>query len=106
MNTRRIFVNCRLSRGSFSGELIFDVDTTNGVYNGIAPLGYCHKLNGETFAEHELVGDMEVAGKLVARLVAIGDDYARVSLPDQEAVIVAIALVSEREPEIPRLIYP
>ncbi len=101
MHTRRIFLACHLYQGSFSGEVVFEVQTLeNGLYVGVAPKRDCFKLNGQLFQPDELpkVGSA-VEGKVATRLVANGGDVARVALPDGEAVKVSAKLISERQSE-------
>ena len=101
MITRRIFVACRLSQGSFSGEAIFEVDTAAcGEYVGVAPRRACRKEDGSPVGEDELPRDGSVPGRVVALLIGNGDEVARVVLPDGEAVVVSVSLVTEREAEI------
>jgi hypothetical protein len=101
MNTRRIFLTCQLSQGSFSGEVVFEVETLDvGQYVGVAPKRDCVKPNNNPFAEGELPASGTVEGKVATRLIANGGEVARVALPDGEAVQVSIALISERESEI------
>lgn len=98
MNTHRIYLECGLSQGSFSGEAIFVVATTQGEYIGVAPRRDCRKLNDEPYEVGELPTE-STAGKLAVRLIANGGDIARVALPDGEAVTVAANLITKRESE-------
>src|SRR5665213_177219 len=101
MNTRRIFVNCMLFRGSFSGEMVFSLDTIdNGEYVGIAPRRDTLRRTDERIEAEEALQESGIEGKLVARLIANRGDIARVALPDGEAVKVSVSEISEREPEI------
>lgn len=102
MNTRRIYLLCDLSQGSFSGEVVFEVavQNQNTSYVGVAPKRDCFKLDGQPFGENELPsGENVIQGKLATRLIANGGNVARVALPDGEAVMVSAELILEREPE-------
>jgi hypothetical protein len=102
MNTRRIFLECQLSQGSFSGEVVFEVNTIDeGKYVGVAPRRDCFSMNGRVFGINELPkNDKTVDGKVATRLVANGGEVARVALPDGETIRVSVALISERESEM------
>lgn len=102
MSTRRIYITCNLTQGSFSGEIIFEVKTAEGAtYVGVAPRRDCRSMNGEALTEKDLSREKPTEGKLVARLIGNGGDLARVALPDGEAITLSVKLVSERESEVP-----
>ena len=102
MTSRRIYLECQLSQGSFSGEVVFEVETIgDGTYVGVAPKRDCFKPNGQLFELDELPQNgSTVKGKIATTLVANGGDVARIALPDGEDVKVSAALISERESEI------
>jgi len=100
MDTRRIFLSCQLSQGSFSGEVIFEVQTVaHGAYVGIAPRRDCFKPDGQNWQAYELPSGESAEGEIATHLIANGGEIARVALPDGEAVEVSATLVSERQSE-------
>jgi hypothetical protein len=100
MISRRIYLACQLTQGSFSGEIIFEVETLDkGRYVGVAPRRDCVHANGDKIDANELEGQ-EIDGKIATLLIGNGGDIARVALPDGESIKVPVSLISEREPEI------
>lgn len=101
MDTRRIYLACQLMQGSFSGEVIFEVNTLDkDKYVGVAPRRDCVRPDGTPIRPGDLQGDQKIDGKIATRLIGNGGDIARVALPDGEAVKVPVELISERESEI------
>jgi hypothetical protein len=101
MNSRRIYVNCTLFRGSFSGEMLFSILTIDqGEYVGVAPRRDTLTRENETIRENSTIPENGIAGKLAARLIGNGGDIARVALPDGEAINVSVNEISEREPDL------
>lgn len=99
MNTSRIYLACSLSRGSFSGEVIFRCDMFNSErYTGVAPLVQCRSKDDSRLHLNDLPANSQetLDGKVVASLIKNGGKIARVALPDGEAIEVSIDLVSER----------
>jgi hypothetical protein len=81
-------MKCRLYPSAFSGELVFQVDTTSGKpYEGVAPK-HCTKPEGAP-------SDAGVQGQVEVRVLENGGKEARVSAPDGEIITVPADLVSQ-----------
>lgn len=76
---------CWLSKGAFSGELVFATKQYDGEkYLGVTPRHY---------ADPQSVGDGETQGTLSVYLIRNGGDSAIVETPDGEAITVPASSV-------------
>ncbi len=79
-------MKCRLYPSAFSGELVFQVKTTDGQpYEGVTPK-HCAASNGA-------LSDAGVQGQVEVRVLSNGGSEARVSAPDGEILTVSANLV-------------
>lgn len=100
MDSKFVYLECRISAGMFSGECVFDVELSSGEhYVGIAPRHYCRKPNGHPLPVGTPRQKQSIKGKIAARLIRNGGDVAYVAIPDGEAVEVPAGIISPREPE-------
>jgi hypothetical protein len=76
---------CELFQGAFSGEVVFAVQTPEGVYEGVAPRHYARPAGG--------LSAQAVAGTLRVRVIRNGGKRALVATPDGEAITVPAAAV-------------
>lgn len=92
-----VFLNCRISLGAFSGERVFEVPQVGGpTYIGLSPLHYCYDANGNTLRASEPAPGKFVDGRVAARRIGGGDDFARVAIPDGRAIKVRNEFISQR----------
>jgi hypothetical protein len=81
-------IDCKLYPSAFSGELVFQVDTTTGEsYEGIAPKHYANSSVQPT--------QNGVDGRVKVRVLSNGGDKARVSVPDGQILTVSADKVHE-----------
>jgi hypothetical protein len=100
MESKFIYLDCRISAGMFSSECVFELTLSSGEhYFGIAPRNYCRKPNGQPLAAGSPKNKESISGKIAARLIRNGGDVALVAIPDGEAVEVPAGIVSPRELE-------
>lgn len=90
-----IAVSCSISRGAFSGERVFEIETVTGEpYLGVASPIYFWDRRGRPLRALESGGSMP--GKVAARLLRKDRERAVVVVPGNEVVEVDPALTSER----------
>jgi hypothetical protein len=81
-------MECKLYPSAFSGEVIFQVNTTNKEsYEGVAPKQYVKSSTQPT--------KEGVDGQVDVRVLANGGNEARVSVPDGQVLSVPADKVSE-----------
>lgn len=82
-------INCKLYPSAFSGELVFQVDTTSGSsYEGVAPKHYVETKMPPTKAG--------VDGQVKVRVLSNGGNEARVSVPDGQILTVSADKVHDK----------
>lgn len=82
-------MECKIYPSAFSGEVVFQVDTTNRLsYEGIAPKHYV-----ESKVQPTKDG---VDGQVKVRVLANGTTEARVSVPDGQILTVSADKVHEK----------
>lgn len=82
-------IDCKLYPSAFSGELVFQVDTTvEGSCEGIAPKHYVETLTPPT--------KDGVDGQVRVRVISNGGEEARVSMPDGQVLTVPANKVHEK----------
>jgi hypothetical protein len=96
MSDKLILIACRIFRGVFSGERVFEVSQAGGeTYTGIAPVHYFLGPTGKPLAKDE-PGDDGIDGKIIGVLVKNGGGTTRIAVPDGESIIVNNGQVSKR----------
>jgi hypothetical protein len=81
-------MKCKLYPSAFSGEVVFQVDTTIGQsFEGVAPNHYVSASNQPTKAG--------VDGQVKVRVLSNGGNEARVSVPDGQVLTVSADKVHE-----------
>ena len=82
-------IDCKLYPSAFSGELVFQVDTTiTEPYEGVAPKHYVETTTPPTKGG--------VDGQVRVRVLRNGGDEARVSMPDGQVLTVPADKVHEK----------
>lgn len=82
-------MSCKLYPSAFSGEVVFQVDTTKGLpFEGVAPK---HYVDPST----ELSKD-GIDGQVRVRVLKNGGNEARVSVPDGQILTVSADKVKEK----------
>jgi hypothetical protein len=82
-------IDCKLYPSAFSGELVFQVDTTiEGSYEGVAPKHYVETPTPPT--------KDGVGGQVRVRVISNGGKEARVSMPDGQILTVPADKVHEK----------
>lgn len=88
MATSRGQMKCKLYPSAFSGEVVFQVDTTIGKsYEGVAPKHYVQPSTQPT--------KDGVNGQIKVRVLGNGANEARVSVPDGQILTVSADKVHE-----------
>jgi len=106
-NGQLVLVSCKLRRGAFSGERVFQLPmaVVRDDYIGIAPVAHCLDQHRLPLGRDQPPGEVEIDGFVEAFLIANGSAEARIELPDGEAISVPIVQVAyQREPD-PRSNY-
>src|SRR5581483_7662875 len=87
-NRKFIALPCKLTRGGFSGERVFEVLLADGTsYLGVAPRQFCWNDRGQLVAENEPTAG--ASGMVAARVVDQTDDgQVFVEVPDGVVVVV------------------
>ncbi len=81
-------MECKLYPSAFSGEVVFQVDTSAGKpYEGVAPKHYV--------SPSATPPENGVRGKVKVRVLSNGGDKARVSTPDGQILTVSAKKVHE-----------
>lgn len=81
-------IDCKLYPSAFSGELVFQIDTTvEGSYEGVAPKHYVKTQTQPT--------KDGVDGQVKVRVIRNGGNEARVSVPDGQVLTVSADKVHE-----------
>jgi hypothetical protein len=82
-------IDCKLYSSAFSGEVVFQVDTTvEGSREGIAPKHYVQTSSIPT--------KDGVEGQVRVRVISNGGEEARVSMPDGQVLTVPANKVHEK----------
>lgn len=81
-------MECKLYPSAFSGEVVFQVDTTTEQnYEGIAPKHYVNPSTEPT--------ETGIDGQIKVRVLSNGGNEARILAPDGEILTVSADKVSE-----------
>jgi len=103
MNIESIRLPCKISRGAFSGERVFEfaLATGNQEYVGVAPLHYFKMADGRELTASEPPQGESIEGTLSAILINknAGKNIAFVAIPDGEAVSVQAGIILACKPE-------
>jgi hypothetical protein len=96
-----IALPCRVAKGAFSDEIIFEVDLPNGgePYMGAASRQYCWNQNNQKLDLDEPHDGQMIKGKIAARLLELRGQQALVAIPDGEVITVRAAQILDRPPE-------
>ena len=78
-------IDCKVYPGAFSGEVVFQVDTAAGSYEGIAPKHYANVI-----PEKE-----GVSGRVMVFVLSNGGNEARISAPDGQILTVSAEIVHD-----------
>ena len=82
-------ISCKLYPSAFSGELVFQVDTTvEGSYEGVAPKHFIKTATPPT--------KDGVDGQVRVHVISNGGEEARVSMPDGQVLTVPADKVHEK----------
>jgi hypothetical protein len=80
-------MKCKIYPSTFSGEVVFQVDTKNGNYEGVAPK---HYVNYSVKP-----GKEGVYGQVKVHVISNGVDKTRVSMPDGQILTVSTDLIEQ-----------
>src|SRR5947208_2372499 len=90
-----IAVSCSISKGAFSGERVFEIQTVAGEpYLGVASPIYCWDPAGKPLPPLENGGS--IPGKVAARLLVREEKKARIVVPGNDVIDVDPDIMSER----------
>lgn len=82
-------IDCKLYPSVFSGEFVFQVDTTVGdSYEGVTPKHYVVKSDNQPT-------EIGVDGQIKVHVISNGGSEARVSVPDGQILTVSANKVHE-----------
>jgi hypothetical protein len=81
-------IDCTLYPSAFSGEVIFQVSTTTGNYEGVAPKHYAKPDLG--------LAETGINGQIKVRVLSNGGNEARVSTPDGEILTIPANKVHDK----------
>jgi len=97
-NGQLVLVTCKIRRGAFSGERVFQLPMSGGQgdYIGIAPVDHCLDEDRKHLRRDRPTDDDEIEGFIEAFLIANGGAEARIELPDGEAIRVPVEQVPFR----------
>lgn len=101
-NGQLVLVSCKIRRGAFSGERVFQLPMAGepGDYIGIAPADHCLDKDRNPLGRDRPPAGDEIEGFVEAFLIANGGDEARIELPDGEAIRVPFDRVPyQKEPD-------
>lgn len=76
-------LSCTLSRGGFSGEVIFEVEVADGTHKGVASRRYCTTEDRQPLGNLDL-RDKNIRGFVVVRVLDTNGEQVLVSMPDGE----------------------
>jgi hypothetical protein len=100
-NVRLIALPCRISKGAFSDERVFEIDLPDAPepYVGAASRQYCWDQEGRPLSKDDPEEGVAIHGKIAARLLGNRGEKALVSIPDGEVIVVNANQVIPRPPE-------
>ena len=101
-NGQLVLVSCKIRRGAFSGERVFQLPMAEdqGDYIGLAPVDHCLDERLDPLGRDQPPAEVDIDGFVEAFLIANGGVEARIELPDGEAVRVSVAqLPYQKEPD-------
>ncbi len=85
----KVYIQCKISRGAFSGERFFEFSLPDGnLYQSVADLFYCMDGNKTKLSKDFPLQDQSINGYLQAYKVLSDNDIAYISIPDGEVVPV------------------
>lgn len=95
-NGQLVLVKCKIRKGAFSGERVFQLSMPhgNGEYIGIAPVDHCFDDERNTLGRTQPEIGKEIDGFIEAYVITNGGDEARIELPDGEAIYVSVEQVA------------
>ena len=101
MATDHVYLPCTLSRGGFSHERFFAIETPVGSVTGIAHIRYCRTADGERPRDEEWVPDHRESGFVAVRVIRPknGSGNTWVQTPDGEVAAIPTDLVERNTPE-------
>lgn len=89
MDISKVFLACEISRGAFSAERVFGLQTYSGrTYVSVSPVYYCFKEDLTPLERDEPSNHNRLQGCIEGRVVSNGRDKARVAIPDGATVEV------------------
>lgn len=99
-------VKCKLSRGAFSDEVVFEVELADGgVQTGACSRAYCYNSSGHPLASEQPEPAKVISGRLaMMQLGEAGPGRFRIAVPDGEVLIVhegQLTTVKEGSPHVP-----
>lgn len=89
MSFNTVLFPCKISRGAFSGERVFEFNLQTGEqYMSVADWHYCLDDNREKLSKELPVGNQTIQGYITAYLLKSDKGVAYISIPDGEVVPV------------------
>ncbi len=90
MPLNSVLFPCRISRGAFSGERVFEVNLQSGeMYTSVADRHYCMDNNKKILPKDSPAESQSIDGYIQAYLLPSQGDSAYISVPDGEVIPVS-----------------
>lgn len=81
-------IPCKISRGGFSGERVFEIAIGETNHSGVGSRLHMWKLNGDMIEEGEPPLGEKMDGIVAARVLSVEEGVATVSIPDGEVITI------------------
>ena len=97
-SNRRVFVQCRFTRGGFGHERVFWIPTPDGQgeYRGLAYIAYCYRSNRKPLSPDEPPPGESINGLIIGRWISESDDgIVTIQVPDGELCEVSSSIIQE-----------
>jgi hypothetical protein len=102
-NQERIALFCTISRGGFTDEQVFRVETAEGdTYVGACSRRYCYTKDKRILKDEQPKRGESIEGLVLARLIREAEEGMLVTVPDGAVLLVT----EDRISEVPKDVSP